>query len=71
MKTQSLQKIELKPSQFLRVKQVSVMTTLSPSNIWDMVARDKFPKPTKLSSRVTIWTLQQIQDWMNEQIEVA
>ena len=56
-------------TQFLRIKDVVSLTTLSTSNIWDKVAKGNFPMPTKLSTRVSVWTLEQVEMWMKDQIE--
>jgi predicted DNA-binding transcriptional regulator AlpA len=39
----------------------------SAPTLWRMVKAGKFPKPTKLSARVTAWQVSQVRDWMNAQ----
>ena len=58
-------------TKFLRVKDLTDITSLSVSSIWDRVDKGTFPKPIKLSARVTVWTMEQVQTWMAEQIAMA
>jgi len=39
----------------------------SAPTLWRMVKAGTFPKPTKLSSRVTAWRVADIRDWMSAQ----
>ena len=39
---------------------------VSRSTIWRWVAEGRFPKPVKLSARVSAWRVQDIEDWMKE-----
>lgn len=39
----------------------------SAPTLWRMVKLGKFPKPTKLSARVTAWKVSQVREWMNAQ----
>jgi prophage regulatory protein len=39
----------------------------SAPTLWRMVKAGKFPKPTKLSARVTAWQAGQIRAWMTAQ----
>lgn len=50
-------------SNFLRIKQVSEKTGLAKSTIWLWVKEKKFPKPIKLSPRVTVWEESIIEQW--------
>lgn len=40
---------------FLREKDVLERIPISRSTLWKMVRENRFPKPVKLSSRVTVW----------------
>lgn len=51
---------------FLRIKEVVEKTTLSRPTIYRKVKADQFPKPTRLSHRVSVWTLSAIDKWMEE-----
>ncbi len=37
----------------------------SPATFWRLVASHKFPKPTKLSERVTAWRVGEVRAWLN------
>lgn len=39
----------------------------SAPTLWRMVKQGKFPKPTKLSARVTAWQAGQVRAWMSAQ----
>jgi prophage regulatory protein len=49
---------------FLRIKDVVTKTTLSRSNIYRKVADGTFPKPRRISHRVAVWRLSEIESWM-------
>ncbi len=42
----------------------------SAPTLWRMVKSGKFPKPTKLSTRVTAWQVGQVRAWMAAQAMV-
>ena len=48
---------------FLRIKDVMKMTGIAKSTIWLWVSESKFPKPIKLSPRITVWESNQIEEW--------
>ena len=50
---------------FLRVSDVVKKTGLGKSTVWLWVKENKFPKPIKMSPRVTVWEEEKIEDWMN------
>ena len=37
----------------------------SKSTLWRLVKAGKFPKPVKLSERVTAWRVGDVRDWLN------
>jgi prophage regulatory protein len=49
--------------QFLRINEVSKLTTLSKSSINLWVAQSRFPKPIILSKTVKVWPLREIRNW--------
>lgn len=53
-------------SNFLRIKDVMKKTGIAKSTIWLWVKEDKFPKPIKLSPRVTVWNEEKIELWMKD-----
>ena len=53
------------PSAFLREAQlVPHMIPVSPATLWRWVREGTFPKPVRLSSRVTAWRVEDVQAWM-------
>ena len=56
--------------QFLRINEVSKLTTLSKSSINLWVAQDRFPKPMILSKTVKVWRLRDVREWA-ERIQEA
>jgi prophage regulatory protein len=40
---------------------------VGPSTLWRWVASGKFPKPRKLSERVTAWRCEDVQAWLDQQ----
>ena len=52
----------------LRVKQVSELTGIAVSTIWKYVRLEQFPKPFKLSMRVTVWKNNEIEEWIEAQL---
>ena len=50
---------------FLREAQlVPHMIPVSPATLWRWVREGAFPKPVRLSSRVTAWRVEDVQAWM-------
>ena len=43
----------------------------SPATFWRLVASQKFPKPTKLSERVTAWKVGDVREWISAQTGAA
>ncbi|XVJ69645.1 MAG: AlpA family phage regulatory protein [Rhizobacter sp.] len=54
----------LPASGFMRQKQVLVLVPFSKSTLWRRVQEGSFPKPVKLSPRVTVWRTSDIQSWI-------
>jgi prophage regulatory protein len=59
-KLQELQ--ELPITGLLRIKQVLKFVPVSRSHFWQGVKSGKYPKPLKLSERVTCWRASDIRD---------
>jgi prophage regulatory protein len=53
---------ELPLTGLLRIKQVLRFVPVSRSNWWQGVKEGRFPKPTKLSERVTVWKASDIRE---------
>lgn len=43
------------------------LVPFSPSTLWRRVAAGTFPKPIKLSERVTAWKAEDIRAWLDQQ----
>lgn len=57
---------------FIRVKEVSEITSLSKSSVWSYVKElDGFPQPFKIGKNVTVWRLSEILKWMDSQAQQA
>ena len=54
---------------FLRIKDVMKKTSIPKSTIWLWVKEERFPKPIKLSQRVTVWKESDIDEWMESKID--
>lgn len=52
----------------IRLPQVEEKTGLCRSAIYDLIAKQKFPKQIKLTSRSSGWVLAEIEQWVNERI---
>ncbi len=53
-------------SNFLRITEVMKKTGIAKSTIWLWVKEKKFPKPIKLSPRITVWDEDSINEWKKE-----
>lgn len=51
---------------FLRITQVMEKTGIARSTLWMMVKENKFPKPIKISQRITVWKETDIDNWIEE-----
>ena len=64
----------LRESQLVRSTKTASSTVaplpFSAPTLWRMVKAGKFPKPTKLSARVTAWQVGQVRAWMSAQAMV-
>jgi prophage regulatory protein len=58
----------MKNESLIRIQKVNSRTGLAKSTIWDMVKKDKFPKPIKLSPRVTVWVESEIDEFIENMI---
>jgi prophage regulatory protein len=53
-------------SNFLRIVDVMKKTGIAKSTIWLWVNKGRFPKPIKLSPRITVWENEKINEWMSQ-----
>ena len=53
-------------NQLLRVRDVAELLSLGVSTVWHKKKKDpSFPRPHKISERITVWQLSEILDWIN------
>ena len=55
----------------LRRPLVEAQTGLSRSKIYDLVAREQFPRPVKIGARAVGWIEADIAAWINQKIDAA
>ncbi|WP_108062619.1 helix-turn-helix transcriptional regulator [Poseidonibacter lekithochrous] len=53
-------------SNFLRITDVMKKTGIAKSTIWLWVSENRFPKPIKLSPRITVWEEDKVNEWMSK-----
>ncbi len=54
---------------YIRKKQLIKQVPFSHSTLWRKVNNGEFPKPIKLSMRVTAWRIEDVQAWMQARYE--
>jgi prophage regulatory protein len=55
---------QLPPRSFVRAKLLLALLPFSEATLWRKVGNGTFPKPVKLSERVTGWRIEQVHRWM-------
>ena len=53
-------------NKFIRINEVAEKLSIGKSTAWLWVKQGKLPKPTKLSERVSVWKLSDIENFMAE-----
>ena len=54
---------------FIRLPAVLQKVGMSKSFIYDLITQDKFPKPVKVSSRISCWVAAEVDQWVQERID--
>jgi len=54
---------------FLRLDEVTRITGLHRSSIYEMMADQRFPKQVKLGKRAAAWLESEIRDWQRARVE--
>ena len=54
---------------FIRLPAVLQKVGMSKSFVYDLITQDKFPKPVKVSSRISCWVAAEVEQWVQEQID--
>ena len=61
-----------KPQQierFIRLPQVKQRVGISKSQIYKLVKASEFPKPVKVSERISCWAVAEIEEWASNKIQ--
>jgi len=53
---------------FYRINDLLSIIPVSKATIWNWVKAGKFPQPTKISSRVTVWRKTQVHEYLDQMI---
>ena len=64
--TESIEFDELPDSAFIRQDALMVVFPFSESQLWRMVRDGQFPRPVKMSPRVTAWKVRDVRVWLAE-----
>jgi prophage regulatory protein len=56
---------ELPPEAFLRLPEVIAVVSLKRSTIYDLIQRQKFPAPEKLTAHASGWRVGEIREWLH------
>ena len=59
------------PEKYYRLPELQELVPLSRSVIYDMIARGKFPRPVKLTARVSAWKSSEVAAWLAEREAAA
>ena len=54
---------------FIRLPAVLQKVGMSKSHIYDLITQDKFPKPVKVSPRISCWVAAEVDQWVQERID--
>jgi prophage regulatory protein len=56
----------MQSDKYIRVKEVAQLLGLGVSTVWLWARQQKLPQPKRLSNRVTVWRLSEIQDFIEK-----
>lgn len=54
---------------FIRLPEVRQRVGISKSQIYKLIAQDQFPKPVKVSHRISCWVVAEVEQWVQEQVD--
>jgi len=54
---------------FIRLPAVLQKVGMSKSFVYDLISQDKFPKPVKVSPRISCWVAAEVDQWVQERID--
>lgn len=64
-KLQALQ-VQMPQAGYIRQAGLLEVLPISPATLWRWVSKDAFPRPVKLSPRVTAWRFNEVRRWLLE-----
>jgi predicted DNA-binding transcriptional regulator AlpA len=47
------------------MKHLVLYCNISKSHLWDLIAKGKFPKGYKFSPKITVWDINEIDEWLD------
>ena len=53
---------------FMRLPETLDKTGVQKSKLWDMVKKEEFPQPIKLSPGTTVWIEEEVDQWVEDKI---
>lgn len=58
-------------NRFVRMKELTTLVGLSKTEIYRRINQGRFPSGEKISSRVTVWSLEKINKWLRNQLDIG
>lgn len=55
----------------IRPKYTAKRAAISTSHMYDLISKGKFPKPVKISERISAFVESEVDTWINEKISSA
>lgn len=59
----------IKPRKALRIDSVIERTGVSKTHLYRLIQAEKFPRPVKLSERVSVWDAELVDRWLSSKFE--
>jgi prophage regulatory protein len=59
----------IKPRKALRINSVIERTGVSKTLLYRLIQAEKFPRPVKLSERVSVWDAAVVDQWLSSKFE--
>ncbi len=53
---------------FIRIKAVTEKVGFGKSKVWELTKEGEFPQPIKLTAGTTVWIEEEVDQWIDEQI---
>ena len=57
--------------EFLRLKDIQQITSLSKSTIYRLISEGSFPKQVKVGKRAVVWVRSDVSNWMDQRLSAA